>query len=266
MRSHEARQEGGESVAPLMENESCFFRQIQTSDAMPIAKGLTSNTLKLIAVLAMFLDHAVSGFLSHELPIAMVLHLAGRIAAPIMCYLVAEGYFHTSNIRKYLGRLFLFAVLSHFPYVWYFGFAPWQASSVITSLFLGLLALSAMQNRRLRLWQRLLVVLICCVLARPANWNYVAVLWVVVIGQFHGSPKMQMIGLAAVGLIFHFTTTIQNFGWSHWYQLGVLLAIPLLLCYNGQRGRKSATLKWGFYLFYPLHLLLLWGLRIIILG
>ncbi|MCS0543528.1 conjugal transfer protein TraX, partial [Aeromonas veronii] len=57
---------------------------------------------------------------------------------------------------------------------------------------------------------------------------------------------------------------IINMGWHHAYQIGIFLAIPLLLMYKGKRGRKSNLLKWGFYVFYPLHLIVLYIIKYVI--
>lgn len=73
----------------------------------------------MIAILAMTIDHiawaAFPGYSKEFLPIMM--HIVGRLTCPIMCYFVAEGYYHTKNIRKYTFRLFTFAILSHFAYL-----------------------------------------------------------------------------------------------------------------------------------------------------
>lgn len=66
--------------------------------------ALNANTLKLIAVLAMVLDHAATVFLADTTPAALFFHAVGQIAAPIMCFFVAEGYAYTSNLKKYLLR------------------------------------------------------------------------------------------------------------------------------------------------------------------
>lgn len=81
-----------------------------------IKKGLTSNQLKIIAISAMLLHHIVAAFISHETMWGMALRIPGRITAPIMCYLMSESFHYTSDNKKYLLRMFLFAVISHFPY------------------------------------------------------------------------------------------------------------------------------------------------------
>ncbi len=82
-------------------------------------KRLNSNILKIIAIIAMTSDHLAwaiwQGFSTN--PAAVIMHLLGRLTCPIMCYFVAEGYYYTKNLKKYIGRMFLFAAISHFPYV-----------------------------------------------------------------------------------------------------------------------------------------------------
>lgn len=223
--------------------------------------GLTTRTLKNIAITVMFFDHFVSVFAA-GLPVwGHLLRLPGRLAAPIMCYLIAEGFAHTSNLPRYLGRLFVFALLSHFPYVWYYGLDPLHATSVIWSLFLGLLALAVLHGRLLG-FGKLAFVLLCCLLAWPADWNYIAVLWIVWFGLTRGRFRLQMAGFAGIGVFLFVLPAIVREGWGQAFQLGILLAVPLLARYNGRLGRRSALSKWGFYLFYPAHLLALCALRL----
>ena len=226
-------------------------------------KVLTSNGLKCIAVAAMFFDHFFSVFLVQEGLAGSLLRITGRVAAPIMCYLVAEGFAHTRNVRKYLGRLFLFAVLSHFPYVAYFHLTWWKATSVIWGLFLGLLALTLAKSGKLSFPLKLAAVLACCLLAYPADWNYIGVLWILYFGLYQGDFKKQMLSFALIGIIVFLIPDLYHFGWEHTYQFGIFLAIPLLYLYNGKRGRKSRLIKWGFYVFYPVHLVLLELLRLL---
>ena len=82
-------------------------------------KLLNSNALKFIAIFAMTLDHIAwavfPGYLTEALP--LILHIIGRITCPIMCFFIAEGFYYTKDIKKYTARLFVFAVISHFAYV-----------------------------------------------------------------------------------------------------------------------------------------------------
>lgn len=223
-------------------------------------KTLTANMLKDIAVLAMLFDHASSVFLPYGNPLGYVLRIFGRIAAPVMCYLIAEGFYHTANLKKYTARLLLFALLSHFPYVLCFGLA-WSATSVIWGLLLGLIALSAAKSVRISPPVKLAAVAACCLLAYTADWNYISVLWIVSFGLLRGQFKKQMLLFTAIGALLYILPALLRFGWADFYTFGILLAPPILSLYNGQRGRKTAWTKWGFYIFYPAHLVLLVFLR-----
>lgn len=122
--------------------------------------ALNANTLKLIAVLAMVLDHAATVFLADTAPAALFFHAVGQIAAPIMCFFVAEGYTYTSNLKKYLLRLFIAAVISHVPYALCFKFTVWEfwyVTGVLWGLFLGLLAVTLWKRLRAPVWVRLLL-------------------------------------------------------------------------------------------------------------
>lgn len=158
--------------------------------------ALNANTLKLIAVLAMVLDHAATVFLADTAPAALFFHAVGQIAAPIMCFFVAEGYTYTSNLKKYLLRLFIAAVISHVPYALCFKFTVWEfwyVTGVLWGLFLGLLAVTLWKRLRAPVWVRLLLLGLCCLLAYPANWNYIAVLWIFGFAVFRESPQKAMV-------------------------------------------------------------------------
>ena len=227
-------------------------------------KILNSNILKIIAITAMFIDHASTWFYPRGTILYIILHALGRIVAPIMCYFIAEGYFHTSNNKKYITRLLILTAISHFPYVMYFQLTWWKTTSVIWGLTLGLIALTVIQKPNIDAWKKYLVIAICCILSWTANWNYIVVLWIVFFGIYRGQIKKQMISFAAIGIALYAIPGIVNFGWEFIYRFGVILAIPLLILYNGERGKKSNLIKWGFHTFYPLHLMILFVLRYIV--
>lgn len=231
---------------------------------------MSANQLKIIAVLAMVLDHAVALFVPYGTVWRSILRCVGLIAAPIMCYIIAEGYHHTSNRPRYFRRLVLFALISHIPFNLSMGFdlSVLSATSVMWALSMGLLALIIVKENRLHWAARLAGLGVCCLLAYTANWNYIAVLWIVVFGVFHGRKNIQMLAFALIGVVFHLgqkfkplllgQVSMEEFG--NWYQWGIFLAIPLLLCYNGTRGNNSKWFSRCFYWFYPAHLLVLYVL------
>ncbi len=86
-------------------------------------KGLNTNGLKMIAIVTMTIDH-IADLLYPASAVSFVpviLHIIGRLTAPIMWFFICEGFFYTHNLKKYLCRMFLFAVISHFAYCFAFG-------------------------------------------------------------------------------------------------------------------------------------------------
>lgn len=114
-----------------------------------------ANHLKVIAIIAMTIDHAADllypGFPAK--PGAIALHLIGRLTAPIMWFFVCEGYHYTRNVKKYMLRLFIFAVISHFAYCFAFGIdmVPFRTvifnqTSVMYPLFIAVLIMWMQDN------------------------------------------------------------------------------------------------------------------------
>ncbi|KFN93018.1 TraX family protein [Tetragenococcus muriaticus] len=160
-----------------------------------ITPSLNSNALKIIAVTAMIVDHATFWLLSSDSALYVILRIFGRFAAPIMCYLIAEGYFHTSNKKKYCKRLFIFALISHYPYILYFDLTSFQATSVIWGLFTGFLALAISQSKTMPLGLKVIFILVCCLLSWTADWNYISVLWILSFGIFRKNFRLQILFL-----------------------------------------------------------------------
>ena len=234
---------------------------------MESLKLLTANKLKIIAVVTMFFDHFVSVFFPHNAMINLVFRVLGRTAAPVFCFFIAQGYHYTSDLKKYITRLLIFAMVSHLPYNLAFGFglSPLSATSVIWSLAMGLIALAAIKNDEIHVVFKALILAVCCLLAWTANWFFIGVLWVVAFGLFHGNFKRQIAAFCAIGVLY-MAWNLRRFGlfdetFPQWFQLGIFLSIPLLMMYNGKIGKKSKAMTWLFYVFYPAHLILLYLLN-----
>lgn len=238
-------------------------------------KALDANQLKLIAILAMTVDHIAwllfPGYSSGALPVVM--HIIGRLTCPIMCYFIAEGYYHTRNINKYTFRLFLFAVISHFAYIFasndfvdarsfipfYFG-GILNQTSVMWPLAWGLVMLRAANSQRLPRKAVPLVIILICLVTFPSDWSCIASLCVLAFGTNRGDLKKQSFWLVfyvALYAVVYFFAIDKVYGIL---QMGVVLAIPVIKMYNGQRGkspRVNRFMKWLFYIYYPLHLLII---------
>lgn len=177
------------------------------------SKGLNSNALKFIAIIAMTIDHVVS-VIYPDYPTdwwILALHVIGRLTAPIMWFFIAEGFHYTRDRTKYAIRLFVFAIISHFAYNFAFGipFVPLKTSifnqtSVIWSLAWGLVALCIMtsENEKLKPWIKTVILIAICAITFPSDWSCIAVLAIVEIGTHRGNFKRQMIGMMVCVLMY----------------------------------------------------------------
>jgi len=236
-------------------------------------KGLTSNAVKVIAIIAMTIDHAATIFFprySVDLPV-LGMHIIGRLTAPIMMFFIVEGYYHTRNLKKYLLRLFVFAIISHFAYAIAFGknFIPFRKTvfdetSVIWTLGLGLLALAVYKTDKLKSWQKNIINIPVIFAAFFADWSSPGALAILYMGRYKNNFKKQMLCLVicvAMYSIGYFLFVDKVYGLL---QMLVVLAIPVLAQYNGQRGTWKG-MKWFFYIYYVAHLVILGLIRIFIL-
>ncbi len=234
--------------------------------------SLSANQLKVIAMLAMTLDHIVwvvfPGYRTEWW--ILLLHIFGRLAAPIFWFFVAEGYHYTHNVKKYALRLLLFAFISHFAYNFAFGipFIPFQTSvfnqtSVIWSLFWGLIALIMVNSPKLKQWQKTLLLLFICVISFCSDWSCIAVFAILQLYEHRGNFKKQMIGMMASVAMYAIVYAIFIDSVYGVLQLFVCLTIPLLKSYNGTRGSFKG-MKWLFYVYYPLHLIICGIIRLVL--
>ena len=238
------------------------------------ALGTADRFLTILsAILAMTIDHIAwmnfPGYPKEPLPIIM--HVLGRITCPIMCYFIAEGYHYTKDIQKYTQRLFVFALISHFAYLFAsMDFVDWHSfipfyygsvlnqTSVMWSLAWGLVMLRVESSRKIdsSAIKAVLVVLIC-VISFPSDWSCIASLCVLAFGTNRGKFKAQMLWMVfyvAIYAVVYFFAIDKVYGIL---QMAVVLSAPILMKYNGERGKNQTVntfMKWLFYLYYPLHL------------
>ena len=243
--------------------------------------GLTGSHLKWIAIITMFLDHigaalleigllpqianaVLAGNAFNFLPtdyhtwynLDLVLRYIGRLAFPLFCFLLIEGFLHTKNVKIYMLRLGLFALISEVPFDLTFNNSVLELTSqnVFFTLFIGLAVLYGLQYFEETLPShmaplRYLVAITGMMAAYFLQTDYDAfgVLLIVLLYELRNSRKWQCIIGAIVTFFNSYTAP---------------LAFLFIWFYNGKRGNQLP--KYFFYAFYPLHLLVLAGLRILI--
>lgn len=241
-------------------------------------RGLSGTALKTIACVTMLIDHIgasciEAGILTPGLDIGtlsqdtlsayplyrldMVLRFTGRLAFPLFCFLLVEGFVHTHNIKGYLGRLVLFGLVSEVPFDLAFSRTPFYpgAQNVYWTLALGVLAMAGLKRfekeNGLPGWQGFVWAGGCAVLALAANTDYhaIGVLIICTLYLTRADRKRQCIAGAVLFL----------------FELTAPLAFALVWFYNGKRGHCGKALQKGFYWFYPVHLLVLAGITNLLL-
>lgn len=241
--------------------------------------GFSSFQLKTIAILCMLVDHIASVFQPYMGELYTPLRTIGRLSFPIFCFLIVEGFAHTSSRVCYGIRLGLFCVISEpcfdlaFHHTWLYD----EKQNVFFTLLVGFLtiwAIDAIKNRFLEKKVFLCVkILLCsCVIAiacMMANWlmtdySYRGILFICIFYLFRNRAWVGMSLFAGINLLCGYRISmIEEYGWqiakpyvtNFLIQDAAILAILPMILYNGRKGRN---MKWFFYLFYPVHLLLLY--------
>lgn len=225
-------------------------------------KFFTGNQLKIIAAIAMVIDHTGS----YLFPDLTVLRIIGRLAYPIFAYMIAEGFEHTKNRKKYLLRMVVMAVLLQLLYAVVIKTA-YQCIFVTFSLsiVLCMLADNALKYDNTLSWAWFLsaVVGVCFITTRLTDilretgfvidYGFFGVMLPVTI--FMSKTKIQKLTMLTVmlGLLWAVSANIQGYA---------LAAVPLIALYNGERGRLK--MKNFFYVFYPAHLAAIYVIRLLI--
>ena len=223
---------------------------------------MSSFTLRLLALALMCVDHAGLALF----PAVPAFRWVGRLAFPLYCFLLAQGYRHTHDLRAYARRLLLFALLSEIPFdLLIFGrVASTAEQNALFALLLALLALyvfDALRGRPVLLGASLLLLCMGAMLARVSyGWLGIALCLC-----FHAfAERRGMMLLSSAGALLLYTGSLFFSGVDISWVLASLCALaslPLLLLYNGKRGARAGVLTFLFYSAYPLHLLALWALR-----
>lgn len=224
---------------------------------------LSGSMLKLIAVISMLIDHTglvlLAQFPSSFVPLFTLLGYPvtlywivrgiGRIAFPIFCFLLLEGFYHTSNRMAYARSLLVFAVLSEIPFnLMLSGKLLYPQQNVFFTLLIGYLTFWALEETKGFPLKQLAVAFAgfsaACIIR--GDYGVKGYLFLLLLYLLRMHPFWQTV-LGCISL--------------SWEWLACFAFIPIRL-YNGQRGFIHGKVgKYFFYLFYPLHILILVGIR-----
>lgn len=208
--------------------------------------GLDGFTLKMIALIAMFIDH-IGAFL---FPQYMILRVIGRLAFPIFAFLAVEGYFHTSDVKKYMMRLGAFALISEIPFdlVSAGKILEFGHQNVFFTLLLGMMLMYAYGQQVSQL-ARVGCVILLLLPGDILRTDYGAwgVLMIFCFYIFRENLWAKIISIVLINVV--------AFGYIQAY--AVLALLPICL-YNGKKGK---SMKYFFYAAYPVHLLLIYLIK-----
>lgn len=235
--------------------------------------GLTANMLRTIAVLLMLSDHIWATAMSFGDWMTYI----GRMAFPIFAFQIAEGFVHTKNFKKYALRLLGFAIVAEIPFNFFYSsrfFNPYH-QNVLFTLLLGLLAIKVIDGikkdrsgKNIALSVLYLLLILLASVIGFVDYGHLGMLTVVMFYLMRDFPFAwlgQLVGMILLnitffeGLVFPVeilgkTFEIPSQGFA------VFALIPIWL-YGGRKGKSSKALQYGFYAFYPVHMIVLYLIK-----
>ena len=223
--------------------------------------SFSGSTLKMIALVIMFIDHigavivqrtmAMEGF-NHDFWSSLYwpIRYVGRLAFPIFCFLLVEGFVHTSNVKKYVKGMLFFALISEIPFNLSLtgNMFSLEYQNVFWELALGIIAMVCFEkieqknrNYWMQVFLRIVVIMMFAAIAEMLNFDYgmCGIISIVALYAFRQKRIMQLL----IGALTFYWEPVAP------------LAFLLIALYNGNRGKN---IKYLFYAFYPTHLLLLY--------
>lgn len=241
-------------------------------------KGIPQEGLKLIGCISMLIDHigyalifpmytsAASIAGSTNLQQLYVLFRAiGRISLPIFAFLLVEGFHRTHSRGRYVLRLAAAAVLSELPYdLLVSGGVSFSEQSIMMTLLLGFIMLMVMEKCRTFAWKPVAVLpfaLLGELLSVDYGWMGIVLIALFELsGYLYQRNRVRFFGML---VLFHMMPFRQLWIGNIAIPLQALGALSMLFIsgYDGRKITKSKAVQWGFYLFYPVHLLILWAIR-----
>ena len=228
---------------------------------------MSGSTLKLIACIVMLIDH-MAAFLPGDfigmketlfmigdkaITLRMLMHYIGRTAFPIFAFLITEGFIHTKNRKRYAINLIIFALLSEIPWnLAHTGDLFYSRQNVFFTLLSGYLGICAYEHYRGNVRNQSIALLILLISSIIIRADYGAFGFGFILFLYLFRERKALMGIIGSCILP-----------SRW--IGGMAFIPILM-YNGKRGfAKAKWTKYVFYIFYPLHLMILYLVRTYVL-
>lgn len=236
---------------------------------------INADILKAFAIASMIIDHIWQAGLVE----ARWFNWIGRLAFPVFAFQIAEGYFKTSNVKRYALRLFVFALISEIPFNIFCAdrvFFP-DYQNVIFTLFMGLCATIAVDKlkkdstpKNIFLWSFVAIIIVILAELLSVDYGAAGVMTVLTFYLFRDFKYARIFQLLSMILIFVLifpgnTFVVKIFGNIYFFpvQIFSLFSLIPIWLYNGEKGLRSKALQYGFYIIYPLHLLVIYAIKVL---
>lgn len=214
------------------------------------------NFLKVVALITMLCDHIAVVLVpqSGSPELYTALRVIGRIAFPIFCFMLSEGFMYTSDRKKYLIRLFIFAVISEIPFdlaasgKWF----ELADQNVMWTLLIGLIVLTGLEKYSNNFALQMLCILGGSVAAFICRVDY-SFYGILMIAVFYLCRENHYKMFIIIMFLLMVQGEAEAFG---------ILSIPFIMAYDADKEEKKLP-KYFFYAFYPVHLLALYIIKII---
>ena len=224
--------------------------------------GLSSAALRYLAIFLMLLDHTWTALVK---PAAFWMTCVGRLTFPIFAFLIAEGFYHTSDRKKYALRLFVGGLISEIPYNLFTmaNFTNPKEQNIMFTLLFGLLALWACHWAQEKGDAKSYLIACAAFAALYAlseqlrvDYRGLGMTAVVMFGLLRNMKYEKLLQVLCFGILFSTipgrTLAVGTFEFP--IQMFAVLALIPIWLYNGKPGMKNKFLQYGAYLFYPAHL------------
>ena len=205
----------------------------------------SAEILKIIGITSMVVDH-VGLFL---FPGLIQLRIIGRLALPIFASGIANGFKHTSNLKAYLGRLFLVGIIVQLPVAY---FTDYDLLNIMFTFIWGLLFLYCYKKK----WYFLSLLVLISTFIIEIDYGYYGILLIFIFYLFKKKSHILIFASLAT-LVFALHTWI--------YQIFLIFGV-LLVLYFPYKSFSISLPRYFFYWFYPIHLIILLVIRAILDG
>ena len=217
-------------------------------------------SIKLIACITMVFDH-----IKYGLPVTenFVTTYLGRISFPLFAFLITEGYVHTSNLKKYYQRLLIFGIISQIPFMLFRTLVgEWKLLNIMFTLLIGLIAITIYDKEKNKFISiPIMIALIFCGEFLNVDYGAFGIITVILMYMLKNKKVVLSIIYGVVVLIYY------GINYKFNYSIELLLYCfftwfpSLIICmYNGKQRRK---MKYFFYCFYPIHMLIVYLLSFV---